>query len=174
MRTAASKGRHSGLARFTRAPETVWLFDIQIKTLAREVAPSRICVTCGTVRLEPKGLLPCPRIQVGCFKLEEVMRVGALKMTLAQVAAGCLVVLMSFALASAHWMNRSMSPQAMSVGTWWETSVAALQEASQPMTRQAAAAAKTATPKRVCMTLDGKSFEWDFANVPFAVLSCSQ
>jgi hypothetical protein len=58
----------------------------------------------------------------------------------------------------------------MSVTMWWETSVAALQEASQAVTREAAAE----TPRHTCITLDGKSFEWDFANAPFAVLSCSQ
>lgn len=110
------------------------------------------------------------------MELEEVMRVGALKMTRAQVAAGCLVVLVSLAggVASAHWVNRTMSLQATSVAMWWETSVAALQDASQAVTREAAAAAESAAPKRMCMTLDGKSFEWDFANAPFAVLSCSQ
>ncbi len=104
------------------------------------------------------------------------MRIGAFKMTRAQLAAGCLVVLLSLAggVASAHWLNRAMSSQDRSVAMWWETSVTALQEASQAMTREAAAAAESATPKRMCMTLDGKSFEWDFANAPFAVLSCSQ
>jgi hypothetical protein len=104
------------------------------------------------------------------------MRIGALKMTRAQVAAGCLVVLSSFVggVASAHWVNRTTSSQDMSVAMWWETSVTALQDASQAMTREAALAAESATPKRMCTTLDGKSFEWDFANAPFAVLSCSQ
>ncbi len=104
------------------------------------------------------------------------MQIGALKMTRAQLAAGCLVVLLSLAggVASAHWLNRSMSSQAMSVTTRWETSVTDLREASQAMTRQANAAAESTTRKRMCMTLDGKSFEWDFANAPFAVVSCSQ
>ena len=104
------------------------------------------------------------------------MRFGASKMTRAQVAAGCLVVLMSIAggVASAHWMNRSMTSQDTSMAMRWETSVTALQEASQAMTREAAAAAGSATPRRMCTTLDGKSFEWNFANAPFAVLSCSQ
>jgi hypothetical protein len=113
---------------------------------------------------------------VGSNQLEEVMRVSTFKMTRAQWAAGCLVALVSLAggVASAHWVNRSMSSQDMSVAMRWETSVTALQEASQAVTRQAAATAESATPKRMCMTLDGKSFEWDFANAPFAVLSCSQ
>jgi hypothetical protein len=91
-------------------------------------------------------------------------------MTRTQVAAGCLVVLSSFVggFASAHWVNNSMA-QAASVAMRWESSVTALQEASQPMIREAAAAAK-----RTCITLDGKSFEWDFANAPFAVQSCTQ
>jgi hypothetical protein len=102
------------------------------------------------------------------------MRVGALKMTRAQAAAGCLVVLMSLfgGVASAHWVNRTMSSQDRSVAMRWEASVTALQEASQAMSREAAA--QSAAPKRMCTTLDGKSFEWDFANVPFAALSCSQ
>ena len=92
-------------------------------------------------------------------------------MTRTQVAAGCLVVLSSFVggFASAHWVNNTMS-QAASVAVRWETSVTALQEASQPMIREAAATAA----KRTCITLDGKSFEWDFANAPFAVASCTQ
>jgi hypothetical protein len=104
------------------------------------------------------------------------MRFGAFKMTRAQVAAGCLVVLMSTAggVASAHWMHRSATSPDTSMATRWETSVTALQEASQAMTREAAAAAGSATPRRTCTTLDGKSFEWNFANAPFAVLSCSQ
>jgi hypothetical protein len=103
------------------------------------------------------------------------MRIGRLRMTRTQVAAGCLVVLSSFVggFASAHWVNNTMS-QATSVAMRWETSVTALQEASQPMIREAAATAESATPKRTCITLDGKSFEWDFANVPFAVQSCTQ
>jgi len=113
---------------------------------------------------------------VGSYQLEEVMRVSTLKMTRAQWTAGCLVVLLSLAggVASAHWVNRATSSQDMSVAMWWETSVSALQEASQAVTREAAAAAESANPKRMCTTLDGKSFEWDFANAPFAVLSCSQ
>ena len=103
------------------------------------------------------------------------MRIGRLRMTRTQVAAGCLVVLSSFVggFASAHWVNNSMA-QAASVAMRWESSVTALQEASQPMIREAAATAATATPKRTCIALDGKSFEWDFANAPFAVQSCSQ
>jgi hypothetical protein len=113
---------------------------------------------------------------VGCFELEEVMRVGGLKITRAQVAAGCLVVLASLTAGagSALWVNHRMSSQAVSVAMWWETSVTALEEASQAVTRETAVAAESATPKRACITLDGKSFEWDFANAPFAVLSCSQ
>ena len=113
---------------------------------------------------------------MGSYELEEVMRLSTLKMTRLQLAAGCLVVLLSLAggVASAHWVNRSMSPQAMSVAMWWETSVTALEQASQAVTREASAAAEGATPRHMCMTLDGKSFEWDFANAPFAVLSCSQ
>jgi hypothetical protein len=108
--------------------------------------------------------------------LEEVMRISILKMTRTQWAAGCLVVLVSLAggVASAHWVNRTMSSQAMSVAMWWETSVAALDDASQAITREVTAAANDAAPKRACITLDGKSFEWDFANAPLAVLSCSQ
>jgi hypothetical protein len=104
------------------------------------------------------------------------MRIGALKMTRAQVAAGCLVVLVSLAggVASAHWLNRTISSQDMSVAMRWETSVEALQQASQAMTREAAVVAESATPKHMCTTLDGRSFAWDFANAPFAVLSCSQ
>ena len=104
------------------------------------------------------------------------MRLSTFKMTRAQWAAGCLVVLLSLAggVASAHWVDRSMSSQDVSVAMWWESSVSALQDASQAVTRQAAATAENATPKHMCMTLDGKSFEWDFANAPFAVLSCSQ
>jgi hypothetical protein len=96
-------------------------------------------------------------------------------MTRTQIAAGCLVVLSSFVggFASAHWVNNAMS-QATSVALRWESSVTALQEASQPMIREAAATAASASPKRTCITLDGKTFEWDFANAPFAVLSCSQ
>jgi hypothetical protein len=103
------------------------------------------------------------------------MRIGGLRMTRTQVAAGCLVVVMSLAggVASAHWLNRAMS-SSTSVAMWWETSVTALQEASQAMSQQAAQVADSASPKRMCMTLDGKSFEWDFVNAPFAVLSCSQ
>jgi hypothetical protein len=102
------------------------------------------------------------------------MRVSTLKMSRAQLAAGCLVVLASLAggVASAHWVNNKMSSQTMSVAMWWETSVTALQEASQAVSKEVAA--ESASPKRMCMTLDGKSFEWDFANAPFAVLSCSQ
>jgi uncharacterized membrane protein YbjE (DUF340 family) len=76
------------------------------------------------------------------------MRVSTLRMSRAQLAAGCLVVLMSLAggVASAHWVNRSMSSQAMSVAMWWESSVSALQEASQAVTREAAAAADSAAP----------------------------
>src|SRR5271163_2715970 len=116
---------------------------------------------CDTVTLEPKALPACPRIQAGSFELEEVMRIGVLKMTRAQLAAGCLVVLASLAggVASAHWVNRTMSSQAMSVAMWWETSVTALEEASQAMTR--VAETESATPKHACITLDGKSFEWD-------------
>jgi hypothetical protein len=104
------------------------------------------------------------------------MRFGAWKMTRAQVAAGCLIALMSIAggVASAHWMNRAMTSQDTSMAMRWETSVTALQEASQAITREAAAAAGSATPRRMCTTLDGKSFEWNFANAPFAALSCSQ
>jgi hypothetical protein len=110
------------------------------------------------------------------YRLEEVMRIGALKMTRAQVAAGCLVVLVSLAggVASAHWVSRKMSQDTMSLAMWWETSVTALQQASQDVTREATAMAEGSTPKHACITLDGKSFEWDFANAPFAVLSCSQ
>jgi hypothetical protein len=110
------------------------------------------------------------------YRLEEVMRIGALKMTRAQVAAGCLVVLMSLAggVASAHWLNHKTSQDTMSLAMWWETSVTALEQASQGVTREAAAMAESATPRHACITLDGKSFEWDFANAPFAVLSCSQ
>jgi hypothetical protein len=98
------------------------------------------------------------------------MRIGRLRMTRTQVAAGCLVVLSSFVggFASAHWVNNSMSQA--TVAMRWETSVTALQQASQPMAREVAAA----TPKRTCLTLDGKSFEWDFANAPLAVQSCTQ
>jgi hypothetical protein len=111
---------------------------------------------------------------MGCCQLEEVMRVSTLRMSRAQLAAGCLVALVSLAggVASAHWVNRSMSSQAMSVAMWWETSVSALEEASQAMTL--AVTDSSAAPKHTCITLDGKSFEWDFANAPFAVLSCSQ
>jgi len=100
------------------------------------------------------------------------MRVSTLRMSRAQLAAGCLVVLVSLAggAASAHWVNRSMSTQAMSVAMRWETSVSALQEASQAVTR----AATDNAVRHTCITFDGKSFEWDFANAPFAVLSCSQ
>jgi hypothetical protein len=96
-------------------------------------------------------------------------------MSRAQLAAGCLVVLASLAggASSAHWVNRSMSTQAMSVAMRWETSVSALEEASQAVTREAAAATDSA-PRHTCITFDGKSFEWDFSNAPFAVLSCSQ
>ena len=113
---------------------------------------------------------------MGCCQLEEVMRVSTLRMSRAQLAAGCLVVLVSLAggAASAHWVNRSMSTQAMSVAMRWETSVSALEEASRAVTREAAAAVDSAAPKHACITLDGKSFEWDFVNAPFAVLSCSQ
>ena len=104
------------------------------------------------------------------------MRVSTLRMSRAQLAAGCLVVLVSLAggAASASWVNRSMSTQAMSVAMRWETSVSALQEASLAVTREAAAAADSAVPRHTCITFDGKSFEWDFSNAPFAVLSCSQ
>jgi hypothetical protein len=111
--------------------------------------------------------------EVGCCQLEEVMRVSTLRMSRAQLAVGCLVVLVSLAggAASAHWVNRSMSTQAMSVAMRWESSVSALQEASQAVTL---AVNDSAAPRHTCITLDGKSFEWDFANAPFAVLSCSQ
>ena len=104
------------------------------------------------------------------------MRVSTSRMTRLQWAAGSLVVLLTVTggIASAHWVNRTMSSQAMSVAMWWETSVAALQEASQAVTRETLAASDSDAPKRACITLDGKSFEWDFANAPFAVLSCSQ
>ena len=49
-----------------------------------------------------------------------------------------------------------------------------LEEASQAVTREATAATESDAPRHACITLDGKSFEWDFANAPFAVLSCSQ
>jgi hypothetical protein len=109
---------------------------------------------------------------VGSYQLEEVMRVSTSRMTRLQWAAGCLVVLLSMAggVASAHWVNSSMSSQETSVAMRWETSVTALEQASQAVTREAAAD----TSKHMCITLDGKSFEWDFVNAPFAVMSCSQ
>jgi hypothetical protein len=102
------------------------------------------------------------------------MRIRALRTMRAQVVAGCAIVALSLAggVASAHWVNRAMS--STSIAMWWETSVTALQDASQAMTQQAVQTADSAAPKRMCMTLDGKSFEWDFVNAPFAVLSCSQ
>src|SRR5262249_5390523 len=110
------------------------------------------------------------------IRLEEVMRFSTLRMTRAQLAPGCVVVLLPLAgrVAPAHWVGGTWGAQAMSVAMWWETSVSALEEASQAVTGEATAAADSAPPKRACITLDGKSFEWDFANAPFAVLSCSQ
>ena len=77
------------------------------------------------------------------------------RMTSGQWVAGCLVFLGAIlgSAVSAPWVERKFSPPASSVA-----------ESAKPEGEH----------KRTCITLGGKRFEWNFPNVPFGTLSCSE
>ena len=77
------------------------------------------------------------------------MQRGALRMTRGQWVAGCLVLLATIlcGVASAQWAEQRFS--------------------RLPVTAEAA-------HTRICVTISGKRFEWNFPNPPFGTLSCSQ
>ena len=77
------------------------------------------------------------------------MEQSALGMTRGQSVAGCLVLLTAVlcGAASAPWAEQRFS--------------------RLPVTAEAA-------HTRICVTISGKRFEWNFPNPPFGTLSCSQ
>jgi hypothetical protein len=85
------------------------------------------------------------------LRLEEIMQGAASLMTRRDLIAGCLVFLVTIAagVASTLWVDRAF-PQ------------------------RTAPNVADAGHKRICITLGGKRFEWDFPNPPFGVLSCSE
>jgi len=80
------------------------------------------------------------------------MRGSATRMTSGQWAAGSLVIALAVAggAISSPWAERTFA---------------------RPLS---AADTANAAHKRICVTLSGKRFEWNFPNPPFGTLSCSE
>jgi hypothetical protein len=76
--------------------------------------------------------------------------------------------LMSLRIASARWIAGCLIMLAATAGA-----VLSAPWAERTFARPATLAADPAQ-KRTCITIDGRRFEWEFPNVPFGTLSCSE
>ena len=96
------------------------------------------------------------------------------KVSPARWAAGCLVILASIlgGVVSSKMVNEDFAKV-----THAEDQNVSLLTANPPAPSSPNLAedrSSQVVPQGHCITLDGKQFEWHWANVPFASMSCSQ